>query len=46
MGNHQINFKRQHHLSESIGFNKHENDDEHLVTVQQRQRRVMIDSVN
>jgi hypothetical protein len=41
MGNHQINPKRQHRPSESVGFNKQDSgDDERLVTIQQREYRV------
>ncbi|CAF3600793.1 unnamed protein product [Rotaria sp. Silwood1] len=40
MGNHQTNTKRQHRPSECVGFNKHDSDDERLVTIQQRERRI------
>lgn len=40
MGNHQTNGKRQHRPSESVGFNKHDSDDERLVTIQRREQRV------
>ncbi len=40
MGNHQTNAKRQHRPSESVGFNKHDSDDERLVTIQRREKRV------
>ncbi|CAF1134549.1 unnamed protein product [Rotaria sordida] len=40
MGNHQTNSRRQHRLSECVGFNRHDSDDEHLVTIQQRERRI------
>ena len=46
MGNHQINPKRQHRPSESVGFNKHDSDDERLVTLQQRERRVRYIFIN
>jgi hypothetical protein len=42
MGNHQTNPKRQNRPSESVGFNKHDSDDERLVTIQQRERRVRL----
>ncbi|UJR09934.1 hypothetical protein I4U23_014156 [Adineta vaga] len=45
MGNHQIHPKRQHRPSESVGFNKHDSDDEHLVTIQQRERRISTKSI-
>ena len=41
MGNHQTNAKRQHRPSESVGFNKHDSDDERLVTIQRREQRVI-----
>ncbi|CAF2779214.1 unnamed protein product [Rotaria sp. Silwood2] len=40
MGNHQTNSKRQHRPSECVGFNKHDTDNERLVTIQQRERRI------
>ncbi|CAF1011663.1 unnamed protein product [Adineta steineri] len=40
MGNHQTYPKRQHRPSESVGFNKHDSDDERLVTIHQRERRI------
>jgi hypothetical protein len=46
MGNHQINPRRQHRPSESVGFNKHDSDDERLVTIQQRERRVRYIFIN
>jgi len=42
MGNHQTNAKRQHRPSESVGFNKHDSDDERLVTIQRREQRVRL----
>jgi hypothetical protein len=46
MGNHQTNSKRQHRPSESVGFNKHDSDDERLVTIQQREKRVKFNILN
>ena len=46
MGNHQTNAKRQHRPSESVGFNKHESDDERLVTIQRRENRVIAGEMN
>lgn len=41
MGNHQTNSKRQHRPSECVGFNnKTDSDDERLVTIQKREKRV------
>lgn len=41
MGNHQTNCpKRLHRPSECVGFNKQDTDDDHLVTILQRERRV------
>ncbi|CAF4606496.1 unnamed protein product, partial [Rotaria magnacalcarata] len=39
MGNHQASSKRQHRPSECVGFNKYDTDNEHLVTILQRERR-------
>ena len=44
MGNHQTYPKRQHRPSESVGFNKQDIDDERLVTIQRREKRVGINS--
>ncbi|CAM4767925.1 unnamed protein product [Rotaria magnacalcarata] len=40
MGNHQASSKRQHRPSECVGFNKYDTDNEHLVTILQRERRI------
>ncbi len=46
MGNHQANAKRQHRPSECVGFNKHDSDDERLVTIQRREQRVIEDEID
>jgi hypothetical protein len=42
MGNHPANPKRQPRPSESVGFNKHNSDDDRLVTIRKRQQRVRL----
>jgi len=42
MGNHPANPKRQHRLIESVGFYKHNSDDNRLVTIRKREQRVRL----